>query len=343
MKNVLILLVIVVISSSCANRKQAINNHVFIEETINKLTNKKVLIVEFWAPTCNPCIKLKNDIFENDHNKDFLNENFILVKISPNDSIYKSLFKYYNLNTQSTVLFFDKSGVEIDRSVGYNGNKKDYMDFLYDISQRKNLFQEIYTKYKKDSSDININYQLAKKYQFRYENSNAVNHFKFIVESDSLNQYGYKSECSFRIAEHSFFNSGSIEGLNSYINNYSNNEFSPKAYLYLINYYKKENDHKNSLLTSSEALRKYPINPDILNKHAWNIYLFKIKEDYSDAIEMISNAIKINSNNAAYWDTLAWLYFESGEISKAIISEQKAIEIFPHPVYKNALQQFESI
>jgi len=343
MKNVIIIIVISVILSSCVDKKQAINNHGFIKENVSKLTNKKVLIVEFWAPTCSPCIKLKNDIFENDLNKDFLNENFLLVKISPNDSIYKYLFKYYNLNTQSTVLFFDKSGVEIDRSVGYDGNKKDYMDFLNDISQRKKLFQEIYSNYKKDSSDIKINYQLAKKYQFRSENSKATKLFKYIVENDSLNKYGYHSECSFKIAEHNFLNTESIEGLNSYINNYTNIEFSTQAYLYLISYYKRGNDHKNSLLTSSEALRKFPFNPDVLNKHAWNIYLFKIKEDYSDAIEMISNAIKINSNNAAYWDTLAWLYYESGKISKAIISEQKAIEIFPHPVYKNALQQFESI
>lgn len=343
MKTIISLLIISSILTSCLNKKETIVNHNFVSNYIDTLNNDKILILEFWAPTCSPCIKLKKDVFENIQNEEFLNTNFVIAKISPSDSIYKSLFKYYNLNTPSTTLFFDKSGVEIDRSVGYDGNKKVYMEFLNDIANRKNLFQEIYSNYKKDSSDIKTNYLLAKKYQFRYENTKATKLLKFIVENDTLNKYGYHSECSFRIAENDYLNSGIIKGLNSYINNYTNNEFSPKAYLYLIDYYKKKNDHKNSVLTSSEALRKFPHSTDILNKHAWNIYLFKIKEDYLDALEMIDLAITINPKIARYWDTQAWLFFELGKNSKAVYSEKMAVELFPHPEYKKALKQFESI
>ena len=342
MKNYILFIIISLIISSCQKQVEVSTNHPFVNEIIDSLKDdNKTLIVEFWAPSCSPCIKLKNDIFDNDQNKNFLNENFVLIKVSPSDSLYKSLFKFYNLNTASTVLFFDTLGFEIERSIGYDDNKESYVGFLKDVANRKNLFHEVYEKYRKNNSDIRLNYLLAEKFLFRYENQKAIKHFNYILKYDLDNKHGYHSECLFRIAEYEFLNSGRIEKLKSYVDSYLCDEYVPQAYLYLIKHYK--NDHKNCVITSSEALRKYPFNPDLINKHAWNIYLFKIKEDYKEALEMVEKAIAINPNIARYWDTQAWLYFEIGENSRAIISEKKAIELYPHQAYKIALKQFESI
>jgi tetratricopeptide (TPR) repeat protein len=344
MKNLVSLIIISLIITSCQKQEEVIKNHLFVNEHIKTLDNdSKTLIVEFWAPTCSPCIKLKNDIFDNDQNLGFLNENFVLVKVSPSDSIYKSLYKYYNLNAQSSVLFFNTNGAEIERSVGYDGNKDAYMSFLNDITKRENLYNDLYKNYVDDSTDLKYNYLLAKKLLFRYENKKAIEHFNYILKNDSDNEYGYHSECLFRIAEYEFLNRENIKDLECYVNSFSDNEFSPQAYLYLINHFKNKNDHKGSVTTSAEALCKFPFNADLLNKHAWNIYLFKIEEDYKEALEMIDKAISINPNNAGYWDTQAWLYFEIGESEKAAQSEQKAVDLYPHSAYKQALKKFKSV
>lgn len=344
MKNYMSLIIISLIITSCQKQEEIIINHHFVQEHIKALDNEnKTLILEFWASTCSPCIKLKNDIFENDQNRGFLSENFVLVKVSPSDSIYKSLYKYYKLNAQSSVLYFNFKGEEIDRSVGYDGNKDVYMSFLNDITKGENLYSDIYKNYVEDTTDIKNNYLLAKKQLFRYENKKATEHFNYILKNDSDNEYGYLSECLFRIAEYEFLNNGNIKKLENYVNYFSHIKFSPQAYLYLINHFKNKNDHKNSVTTSAEALRKLPFNSDILNKHAWNIYLFKIEEDYNDALEMIEKAILINPDIAGYWDTQAWLYFELGETEKAARSEQKAIDLFPHNAYKQAIKKFKSV
>lgn len=343
MKNIIFTVIISLFVTSCSNQKEYAVNHGFIKNNIETLSdNRKTLIVEFWDPSCAPCLKLKEDIFENENNTEFIETNFVLVQVSSSDSIYRPLFKYYNLQFQSTILFFDKNGNEIDRSVGYNGNNESYLNFLKNIAESKNLYHTIYSGYLKDSTDINLNYLLAKKYLFRYENEKAVKLFKYILLNDSTDNYGFNAECNFRIAENDFLNTGNIKNLKSFVNYYSNNNFSPQAYIYLINYYKKKNDHRNCVITSGEALSKFPNNPDILNKHAWNIYLFKIKEDYNDALEMMQKAIQINPDDARYWDTQAWLYFEIGKTEKAIQSENKAIELFSHPAYKEALKKFEA-
>jgi len=342
MKNYILLIITSLIITSCQKQVEVSTNHPFVNEFIETLKDKnKTLIVEFWSPSCSPCLRLKNEIFENNQSSDFLNENFILLKVSPSDSIYKSLFKYYKLNTQSSVLFFNIDGVEIERSVGYDGNKEAYMSFLKDISKRENLYSNVYKNYIKDTTNLKYNYLLAKKRLLRYENKTAIEHFNYILKYDSDNKHGYHSECLFRIAEYEFLNSGKVEKLKNYVDTFSCNEYIPQAYLYLINHYK--NDHKNCVITSSEALRKYPFNPDLINKHAQNIYLFKIEEDYKEALEMIHKAISINPNIARYWDTQAWLYFEIGELDKATHSEQKAIDLFPHSTYKKALEKFKSI
>jgi thioredoxin-related protein len=342
MKGIIIIIITSLFATSCLKQDSTVNNHRFVSDHINNLqNNNQTLIVEFWAPSCSPCIKLKNDIFDSDKNSDFIKNNFILVTVSPADSLYNALFKYYNLQTQSTVLFFDKKGNEIDRSVGYDGNKELYLEFLNNIVNREKLYHEIYSDYLKDTSDIISNYLLAKKFLFRYENQRAVKLFKFILLNDTLNKHGFNSECSFRLAEYNFINTGNIEPFKSYINMYSDNEFSPQAYIYLINYYQKKEDDKNCIFSSGEAVRKFPYNPDLLNKQAWNIYQFKIKEDYTDALEMIETAIEINPHEARYWDTQAWLYFELGENLKAFQSEKKAVELLPHLVYKETLKSFE--
>jgi thioredoxin-related protein len=344
MKNYISLIIISLIITSCQKQEEVIINHPFVHEYIESLDkDDKTLIVEFWASTCSSCIKLKNDIFENDQNTGFLNENFVLLKVSPSDSIYKSLFKYYKLNAQSSVLFFNSKGEEIERSVGYDGNKDVYMSFLNDITNRENLYSDVYKNYVEDTTDIKYNFLLAKKRLFRYENQKSIAHFNYILKNDSDNAFGYHSECLFRIAEYEFLNKGDIKNVESYVNSFSDSNFLPQAYLYLINHFKNKKDHKNSVITSAEALRKFPFNTDLLNKHAWNIYLFKIEEDYNEALEMIEKAIGINPNIARYWDTQAWLYFETGETEKAARSEQKAIDLFPHSAYKQALENFKSV
>jgi thioredoxin-related protein len=163
MKTLFYLISILLITIACVYQKPEKEEVKFINAAITRAkTANKLLILEFWTPECGPCIKLKHDIFENENVRKFLNENFILVQVSPSDSVYKPLWKLYNLAYQSTVIFMDKNGNEIDRTVSYNGNRDSYLSYLKEVSEGRNLYSVVFSTYKKDTLNVKSNYILAK-------------------------------------------------------------------------------------------------------------------------------------------------------------------------------------
>ena len=187
----------------------------FINDAVKKAkAANKLLIIEFWAPECIPGTRLKDEIFENEENREFPKNNFLLIKVSPSDSIYSSLFKHFRLVNQCSCIFMDINGNEIDRSVNYDGNRLAYLNFLKEVSEGKNLYCQVFMTYKKDSTDVRTNYLLAKKLLFRYQLKDAVTHFNKVLLLDPHNTRGYNEECKLKIAESELMLSGSQEKLN---------------------------------------------------------------------------------------------------------------------------------
>jgi tetratricopeptide (TPR) repeat protein len=300
----------------------------------------KILIIEFWGPTCGPCIKLKRDIFDNDKNKDFLDKYFLIIKLSPADAAYESLFKYFKLTYESSVLYFDKDGNEIERTIGYDGDKESYLNFLKDVACGRNLYKNVLNKYQQNSSDAMSNYLLAKKLSFRYQFEKANKYFSNVLINDPEDTNGLHAECRFKIAENELITKGKIDKLQEYIKIDVKNDFIPKAYIYLINDLHNKKDAINCLKTCDEAYAKYPENQEILNKYAWMICSFKINKDYTKALDLVQKAIDMNPESANYYATQAWLFYESGDKEKAIKSMEKAIALNPHPTFKDDLKKF---
>lgn len=202
MKNLFYLLSIFLIAFACAYRQPEKQEIKFISGAVKEAKiAKKLLIIEFWAPECGPCIRLKHDIFENENYSEFLNKSFLLVKVSPADSVYKPLWKHYNLEYQSTVIFLDMNGNEIDRTVSYDGNRDAYLNFMNEVSEGVNLYSVVLSTYNKDTMNVNSNYVLAKKLMFRYQVKDAVNHFNKVLLYDQDNKFRHNPECRFRIAD----------------------------------------------------------------------------------------------------------------------------------------------
>lgn len=202
MKTLFYLISILLITIACVYQKPEKEEVKFINAAITRAkTANKLLILEFWTPECGPCIKLKYDIFENEKVRKFLNENFILVQISPSDSVYKPLWKLYNLASQSTVIFMDKNRNEIDRTVSYDGTRDSYLSYLKEVSEGRNLYSVVFSTYKKDTLNVKSNYVLAKKLLFRYQIEDAIKQFNKVLKYDPYNKLGYNAECTFRIAE----------------------------------------------------------------------------------------------------------------------------------------------
>ena len=341
MKKISILLSLIILLCSCAQKSV---EEKFIMDNVKIANNEdKIFVIEFWAPSCGPCIKLKKDIFENNINKEFVEQHFYVVQLSPADSIYKPLFKHFGLTFQSTVLYFDTDGNEMERTIGYDGNKDGYMTFLNDVIENKNLFGSLLKEYVKDSTDIKINFLLGNKFIQRYQFDDANKHFNKVLLYDSKNTLGLEVESRFKIAENDLIAHKKIDKLEEFVSLYSKNDFMPMAYVYLINEYKSKRDSLNCFKVCEDAYFNYPDNPDILNKYSWMIYSFNLTKEYSKALNMVQAAIKINPDKANYYNTEAWIYYGLRDKKSAIEAQKKAIGLNPHPTYIKELETFQEM
>jgi hypothetical protein len=224
---------------------------------------------------------LKRDIFENDKNREFLNKYFLLVQVSPVDSLYNPLWKHFKLAYQSSVIFIDSNGNEIDRSVSYDGDKNAYLNFLKEVAEGKNLYKEVFTTYEKDTLDALGNYQLAKKLLFRYQLNDAMKYYNNVLLYDLENKLGLNPECKFKLAESEFILTGNLDKIREYIKSDFKNDYIPRACNYLINNLKSKNDKIGCISICEDAYRKYPDSHEILNKYAWMICSFISKRQIS--------------------------------------------------------------
>lgn len=73
------------------------------------------------------------------------------------------------------------------------------------------------------------------------------------------------------------------------------------------------------------ALIQYPDNDLILNNYSYSLSVRGVRLD--DAQEMAARAISKNPLNAAYLDTMGWIYYQKGEYVHALEYVQKAAEM----------------
>jgi thioredoxin-related protein len=176
MKSSLYILIILFFSLILQSQAEEIKEKIYIKNAARSAAKEhKLLAIEFWAPSCGSCIAMKRDIFENKIHAEFVHKYFLLMQLSPADSIYKSLWNYFNLEAQSSVIYIDKNGNEIDRTVGYNGDRDAYLNMMKDISHGRNLYKDVVKKYRMDTLNV-LNFCLmARKLASRNELEKAVN------------------------------------------------------------------------------------------------------------------------------------------------------------------------
>lgn len=343
MKKTFYLLYVLLLIIACATQRPEKQENVFINKAIREAkAANKLLILDFWSPGSATSVALKKEIFDNEKFTGFLDKNFIVNKLSPSDSVYLPLMKRFNVDLQCTVIVMDKNGNEVDRSVGYDGNRDSYINYLKDVSEGKNLYSVVFQTYKKDTMNVRNNYVLAKKYLFRYQLKDAIGLFSRVLALDPDNKQGLNPECRFRIAESELYLTGSINGMQEYVKSNLNKQWVPRAYGYLIDHFINQNDATNCISTCEEACYKYPDNSEILNKYSRAIISFRMKKDYEKALAMVRKSISLNPENASFYFTEAWIFYEMGDKARAVQLKNRAIELFPNTTSIQDPEKFEA-
>ncbi len=106
------------------------------------------------------------------------------------------------------------------------------------------------------------------------------------------------------------------------------------VFLSCIDTNKEKNNNSSKKISEEDSikiiLKKYPDSLPLLQKM---VSISLEKEHYSDAIQIIDNAIVKDSSNDNLWDMKSLVLLQKGDTNNAINALKKAVAIFPHPNY----------
>jgi len=354
---------------SCDTKQDVVNfERISMDEAVNKASQEnKLVLADFFSTTCIPCQKLLKDVFSDSKMSAFINTHFISIKITSEWQDYQQLRAQYQVQGLPTVIFFNADGKELDRSCGYDGNKETYFQTIRDYVRGINTLNYLQAEYEKDSLNVFHNFNLAMKHINRWEFGESVPYLKNVLRLDPDDTNGYQEQSRLNIAIDDVRQRESVVPLLSFVSHAKNLEFLGIAYGHILSHYENAHDTIKYLTTCDEALRKFP-QKDIaywrllnyydaqkdtlnymelleravkympndagyLNRYAWAIYETRQKERYPYAIQMVEKALKLEPESAHIWDTLGWLYHESGMQEQAIEAMKQAIAIDPQSEY----------
>jgi tetratricopeptide (TPR) repeat protein len=101
------------------------------------------------------------------------------------------------------------------------------------------------------------------------------------------------------------------------------------SYYNLIRYHRLKEENEKALAMYELAATKVPKEPFFKYGYGATALLIKKTSAYDQGIEMVKKAIEMNDGSPLYWDTLAGLYLEKGELEEAIKAQEKALELMP--------------
>ena len=368
-----------VIFWSCTDKPKEVNfQKLDLDEAFIKAKQEnKLIMVDFFSETCMPCWKLLRTVFKNPEYGLFINNNFISLRITPENENNDIIRKQYGVIGLPTVIFFNSNGDEVDRICGYNGKADQYFQTIKDFVMDKNTLHNLIQIYQADSLNVKNNFNLAMKYIDRWEIEKSDQYFQNVLKLDPDDNLGFHEQSHLNLAIMNVRENNDILPIKSFIETYSNPEFLGIAYGYLLNYYDKMKDTTKYLETCETVIRRIPEidvaywrlinyyeskqdtdmvlktlektvknlpnNAGYLNQYAWAIYELKLKDQYAKAIDMAAKAVQLEPVNDHIWDTLGWLYHETGDIEHAIQAMEKAYEINPErKKYKENIEKFKS-
>ena len=333
MKN-LIFIVPLLALSACLKERGVNFEDLNLKEALAKASedNKNVLI-ETFSDGWGSCKVLDRVVFKNEKVGNYINGKYVSIKEYIQKDKESFINTHYTIKGNPTVLLLNSDGNEIDRIVGFGINIKEseniardkYFRTIKDYSENKNSFSYYLAKYKKKPVDIEINYQLGKKYIYRRDLENAYPYFEFIISQNPEESGQYFEEASLYVAQYKLNNSKDPQVMWTFLNNATTEKYISDGFSILLRFYKREKMPDNVADLYETAIKKLPNKSNWYFRYAWHNY--KKNNDYS--IELILKAIENDIKNPKYWQSLSILNQFNGNFKNAIESIKIAMALNP--------------
>ncbi len=272
---------------------------------------------------------MDNDTFSNKKIIDFANNHLISLKIDAEKGYGPNQKEKYRVRGYPTIIVLDNSGNELDRIVGYLP-PDDFLKELNRIKNGTNTLTELQLKYSKNSDDITIQLDLAKKFIDLNIKDSAKKYLDDIQNYHlSNNAYTFQnfynlSQLYYRIGELDV----SIDILDQIVD--QDIDSSESAYFYGLLYKAKKNN------TIDELMAYVDITDDTTRKKQcyWQMLRTIKKKDSDPSLEaqLYLKAVNLYDDNyehlASLLNSFAWRMTEIGQLlPEALGKVNYALEI----------------
>ena len=304
------------------------------------LSDDKIIMIDFYTDWCAPCKLLDSDTFTNEEVIQYLDNNFIPIKINAESEYGMPLYEKFKGTGYPMIIFLDKEKNEIDRFYGFYP-PNDFILKLNNILSGDHTFPDLLTKYKLGDNSSSTIFELAKKYFSRGEYDDALQLYEKVLENKDLS-YNMFHETNYSIGMIKLKNNES-NNLEKYIRQYPESFLLKQSIINLLMYYKFNFLEKKELDLYNKYIDRFSNDPLFLNQYSWrmtelNINLNNALQKINLSLSLIENDYK---NQAMINDTKAEVYWKLGEVDKAIITINESISIDPdNQYYINQKEKF---
>ena len=266
-------------------------------------------------------------VYKNPEYSTYINENYVALKIYTRNEEGKKYRQQFAVQAHPTVIFLDAQGQEVDRILGWNGDPPAFYQYIVDFRNGRNTLAEMRARLDQDPQNVELNYQLVKKYQLRGEDEKTKPYYTAILELDPQDTFGYGEEARSYLAAIQLWETGDDLPLLEQLSVAKNPELVKQGYDILIRHYEKNKQSEKILSAYENALQKLPEDYNLMNGYGWYIYENKLNGKYTQGIEVARRAVELKPDAAHIWDTLAWLEYANGQVEQALADMQKAVEL----------------
>jgi tetratricopeptide (TPR) repeat protein len=170
----------------------------------------------------------------------------------------------YKIAGYPTVILMNSSGGEIDRIFGYV-RPDTFVSIIEDYLQGINTLEDVQKRFEADSSNVELAFRLAEKYEGRRSYDSASLYYNKVIMLDPENEKGKSQDALFSLAWVQIRGkdySKALETFKNFLQKFSKSEMALDAEIYIPYCYSKIGDTAQALELYQMFLTQHPDSPD---------------------------------------------------------------------------------
>jgi tetratricopeptide (TPR) repeat protein len=278
-------------------------------------------------------VKLDQLVWQDKEVGKFINSRFIPLRFTPSDEDYRQIRTEYKVRGTPTAVFLNHLGEEIDRKIGFNGNRDEYFQIIQNLALGKDSLLSLTAQLKENPDDVEANFKIGKRYIDRYEWENVQPYFAKVLEIDPEDEMGFGSEATYNLAVYDLRINGKIKPLKQFIATSTDQERLYQAYTDLASHFIRTDKLDEASKLYEEALEKWPSNADLMADYAMFVFTSKIKDRYEKGFERAKKALSLKPEDedvvfSSYYGILSY-YKNADKLDKYFETFEEVLRKLP--------------